>query len=79
MSFLNITMRSLFLVFVAIWCVSAAITEYTQEQINSGGALKDLSKLAYDTAMARLESNGTSGCNKDNVKVYKEWRVAQDF
>ncbi|ETS81132.1 hypothetical protein PFICI_06134 [Pestalotiopsis fici W106-1] len=69
-----ITVRLLFLVFVAIWSVSATIPQYTQEQINSGDALKDLSKLAYENAMSRLESNGTSGCNKDNVKVYKEWR-----
>ncbi|KAK3935751.1 hypothetical protein QBC46DRAFT_421335 [Diplogelasinospora grovesii] len=47
--------------------------EYTQADIDSGKVLANLSKTAYENAMSRLGSS-TSGCNKANVKVRKEWR-----
>lgn len=57
--------------------------DYSQEDIDSGKVLTELSKTAYDNAMARLSAEtSTSGCNKDNVHVRKEWyfsRVADDL
>jgi hypothetical protein len=64
--------RSLWLLILTIGFAFGA-TNYTQEEIDSGAALADLSKIAYENAMSRLESSGTSACNKDNVRVYKEW------
>ncbi|KAI1209703.1 Di-copper centre-containing protein [Annulohypoxylon truncatum] len=46
--------------------------DFPQEDIDSGKALKEISKQAYDTALARLD--GTGKCTKDNVRVRKEWR-----
>ncbi|KAI0881487.1 Di-copper centre-containing protein [Annulohypoxylon maeteangense] len=46
--------------------------DYPQADIDSGKALKDMGKLAYDTALARLD--GTGKCTKENVRVRKEWR-----
>lgn len=48
--------------------------DYSQEDIDSGKVLAELSKTAYDNAMARLSAEtSTSGCTKDNVHVRKEW------
>ncbi|KAK5630655.1 hypothetical protein RRF57_006370 [Xylaria bambusicola] len=46
---------------------------YSQDDINSGKALQQMSKIAYDTSMKRLEGS-TSNCTKDTVHVRKEWR-----
>lgn len=52
----------------------AAIPTFSAADIDSGKALKDLSKLAYDNAMARV-AKATTGCTKDKVKFRKEWWV----
>ncbi|KAI8624806.1 hypothetical protein F5Y19DRAFT_467558 [Xylariaceae sp. FL1651] len=46
---------------------------YSQDDINSGKALQQMGKTAYDTALKRIE-NSTSVCTKDTVHVRKEWR-----
>lgn len=53
----------------------AAAQDFTQEEIDSGAALKSISKQAFDAAMARLPESG-EGCTKENVRVRKEWRVS---
>lgn len=53
----------------------AAAQDFTQEEIDSGAALKSISKEAFDAAMARLPESG-EGCTKENVRVRKEWRVS---
>ncbi len=50
----------------------AAMPTYASADVDSGKAMRDLSKLAYDTAMARA-AKGTHGCTKDKVKIRKEW------
>lgn len=50
----------------------AAAQDFTQDEIDSGVALKDISKQAFDAAMARLPETG-EGCTKENVRVRKEW------
>lgn len=52
----------------------SAIPTFTADEINSGKALQELGKIAYDNAMARV-AKSTSGCTKDNVKIRKEWCV----
>lgn len=52
--------------------VSAVIPTFTQAQIDSGEAIRQLGKIAYDTAMARA-AKATSGCTKDKIKIRKEW------
>lgn len=51
--------------------------DYPQEDINSGKALQQMSKTAYDTALARLDGSGK--CTKENVRVRKEWYVVNIF
>ncbi|KAI1444030.1 Di-copper centre-containing protein [Annulohypoxylon stygium] len=46
--------------------------DFPQEDIDSGKALKEISKQAMDNALARLD--GTGSCTKENVRVRKEWR-----
>ncbi|KAI2468693.1 Di-copper centre-containing protein [Annulohypoxylon bovei var. microspora] len=46
--------------------------DFPQEDIDSGKALKEISKQAYDNALARLDGSGE--CTKENVRVRKEWR-----
>lgn len=46
--------------------------DFSQADIDSGKALADYSKTAYDNAMSRLGKSDT-GCTKENVKVRKEW------
>ncbi|KAK3331389.1 hypothetical protein B0H66DRAFT_465498 [Apodospora peruviana] len=53
--------------------IGVTIPTFTQTQIDSGEALRQLGKLAYDVAMARA-AKATSGCTKDKVKMRKEWR-----
>ncbi|KAK3389873.1 hypothetical protein B0H63DRAFT_105026 [Podospora didyma] len=53
--------------------LSAAVPTFTQAQIDSGEALRQLGKIAYDTAMARA-AKATTGCTKDKIKIRKEWR-----
>ena len=50
------------------------VPEYTQEDINSGVALKDMSKIAKETALQRI-AESSSGCTPENVRVRKEWCV----
>ncbi len=52
--------------------ISVTIPTFTQAQIDSGEAIRQLGKIAYDTAMARA-AKATSGCTKDKVKIRKEW------
>lgn len=54
--------------------IGATIPTFTQAQIDSGEAIRQLGKIAYDTAMARA-AKATSGCTLDKVKVRKEWYV----
>ncbi|KAI1375351.1 Di-copper centre-containing protein [Hypoxylon crocopeplum] len=48
--------------------------DFPPEDIESGKALQQLSKTAYDNAIARLEASPSSTCTKENVRVRKEWR-----
>jgi tyrosinase len=52
--------------------LAATIPTFTQAQIDSGEAIRQLGKIAYDNAMARA-AKSTSGCTKDKVKIRKEW------
>lgn len=52
---------------------AAAIPSFTAEEITSGKAIQELGRIAYETAMERV-NKATSGCTKDNVKIRKEWR-----
>ncbi len=52
--------------------IGATIPTFTQAQVDSGEAIRQLSKIAYDTAMERA-AKATSGCTKDKVKIRKEW------
>jgi len=54
--------------------ISAVIPTFTQAQIDSGEAIRQLGKIAYDNAMARA-AKATSGCTKDKVKIRREWYV----
>jgi tyrosinase len=54
---------------LALGCSAA----YSQADIDSGKVLAELSKTAFDNAMKRLDP-GTPECNKDNVKIFREWR-----
>lgn len=49
-----------------------AAQDFTQEEIDSGEALKALNKQALDAALARLPESG-EGCTRENVRVRKEW------
>lgn len=53
--------------------LSQSLSDFPQDDVNSGKVLEDLSKQAFDNAWTRLEQNGTPECNVDNVKIYKEW------
>lgn len=52
--------------------LGASIPTFTQAQIDSGEAIRQLGKIAYDTAMARA-AKATTGCTADKVKIRKEW------
>ena len=52
--------------------VSVSIPTFTQAQIDSGEAIRQLGKTAYDTAMARA-AKATTGCTKDKIRIRKEW------
>ncbi|KAK8093860.1 hypothetical protein PG997_000545 [Apiospora hydei] len=58
--------------------VPLSTQEISQADIDSGKALTDYSKTAFDNAMARLDKSDT-GCTKDNVKIRKEWSSFDDF
>lgn len=49
-----------------------AAQDFTPEEIDSGDALKALSKQALDAALERLPESG-EGCTRENVRVRKEW------
>lgn len=57
---------------VAGAALGAVIPTFTQAQIDSGEAIRQLGKIAYDNAMARA-AKATTGCTKDKVKIRKEW------
>jgi len=59
---------------LAAGMASAAIPTFTQAQVDSGEALRQLGKIAYDNAMARA-AKATMGCTKDKIKIRKEWYV----
>ncbi|KAI0810206.1 hypothetical protein GGR55DRAFT_688909 [Xylaria sp. FL0064] len=46
---------------------------YSQGDIDSGKALQQMTKLAHDSALGRLDGTN-SNCTKDTVHVRKEWR-----
>ncbi len=46
--------------------------DFSQEQIDSGEAIKALSKQAFDAAWERLPESG-EGCTRENVEIRKEW------
>ncbi|KAL2115299.1 hypothetical protein VTJ04DRAFT_9554 [Mycothermus thermophilus] len=71
-------MRSLSLLVAGVLLAGHAaaapqIPNFTQEEIDSGYALRELSRIAYENAMARVEKS-TSGCTKENVQIRREWR-----
>lgn len=49
-------------------------TKYSQADIDSGKAIQQMSKTAFDNAMKRLPASGP-GCTKENVRIRKEWYV----
>lgn len=54
------------------FAVPFAAQEVSQADVESGKALADYSKTAFDNAMKRLDQSD-SACTKDNVKIRKEW------
>jgi hypothetical protein len=50
----------------------AAIRAFSMAEVDDGSAIRELSKMAYDNAMARV-AQATTGCTKDKVKIRKEW------
>lgn len=70
-------MRSLSLLVAGVLLAGHAaaapqIPNFTQQEIDSGYALRELSRIAYENAMARVEKS-TSGCTKENVQIRREW------
>ncbi|SPO01150.1 related to monophenol monooxygenase (tyrosinase) [Cephalotrichum gorgonifer] len=65
--------KKLLAALAATTLVAAQDTTFTQEQVDSGEALKSLSKQALDAALARLPESG-EGCTRENVRVRREWR-----
>lgn len=53
-----------------------ALPSFSTAEIDSGRAIQQLSRIAYDNAMARV-AKATTGCTKDKVKVRKEWLVSK--
>ncbi|KAH6620753.1 hypothetical protein B0J18DRAFT_491132 [Chaetomium sp. MPI-SDFR-AT-0129] len=51
----------------------AEIPQFTQEEIDTGVAIRELGRIAYENALARVEGS-TEGCTKENVRIRKEWR-----
>jgi tyrosinase len=51
----------------------ADIPKFTQADIDSGKAIKELGKIAFDPALARA-ATPTTGCTKDKVRIRREWR-----
>ncbi len=49
-----------------------ALPSFSMSEIDSGKATRQLSKTAYDNAMARV-AKAKTGCTKDKVKIRKEW------
>lgn len=54
---------------------STPIPTFSAQEIVSGSAIRQLSQIAYDNAMARAAA-ATTGCTKDKVKIRQEWCVA---
>lgn len=52
----------------------ADIPQFTQEEIDTGVAIRELGRIAYENALARVEAS-TEGCTKENVRIRKEWYV----
>ena len=65
-------LKSLAAAALASTALGATIPTFTQAQIDSGEAIRQLGKIAYDIAMARV-AKSTSGCTKETVKIRKEW------
>ena len=51
------------------------VPEYSQEDIDSGAALQDMSKVAKDAALQRITASPSGECTAENVQVRKEWCV----
>ena len=56
----------------AVGAPTAQIPTFTQGEIDSGKAIRELGRIAYENAMARA-AKATTGCTKDKVRVRKEW------
>lgn len=69
-SILNFTMRPQILLMLGLTGVT--VGQYPQRDIDSGLALRDLSRQSHDAALARLRSS-TSGCTPQTIRVRKEW------
>lgn len=54
---------------------AASPPEYPQEDIDSGNALQDMSRLSKEAALKRISENPTETCNPDTVRIRKEWYV----
>lgn len=51
---------------------TAQIPKFTQAEIDSGKAIRELGRIAYENALARA-AKATTGCTKDKVRIRKEW------
>lgn len=58
----------------AISAPTAQIPTFSQADIDSGKAIRELGRIAYENAMARA-AKATTGCTKDKVRIRKEWYV----
>ncbi|KAG7288169.1 hypothetical protein NEMBOFW57_007694 [Staphylotrichum longicolle] len=52
---------------------TAQIPKFTQAEIDSGKAIRELGRIAYENALARA-AKATTGCTRDKVRIRKEWR-----
>jgi hypothetical protein len=64
---------SLFALLLASLLGLAVGQTYSQSDIDSGKALQQMGKSAYDIALKRLEASPSANCTKDTVHVRKEW------
>ena len=67
-----VLLASALLVGTVVSAPTAEIPKFTQAEVDSGQAIRELGRIAYDNAMARA-SKATTGCTKDKVRIRKEW------
>lgn len=56
----------------AVSAPTAEIPSFTQAEMDSGKAIRELGRIAYENAMARA-AKATTGCTKEKVRIRKEW------